>query len=1029
MYERFMREPASPRASFGGFGRSSGLMPRGRRRYNPVRGNFQENKGTVVPKAGSSLRSFLAAFPLAILIVCFAASPAVAQLVSASGFPGVPDKPENLSWGVSQLGGLKRDQKEWAVAGRVMNLAGDFIPGASVQVSPLAAGEFRFFKTDVSGDFQTFYFVTQGFIKDFMVWLTVKKNGFQTAHELIDLGEFPTAVRLPITLRPDEPDANLLSQQDLMVHILPELKSLRLSDGLAAKSQKEYAKGVREFVEKGRPDHSLNDFLNVVKRNPACTKCLTMLALAELDSGDWDGASRHTNEAAQMTVKDPSGGSPESLLLGGVMESWRHNPQEATNFLAWADKIHPKDPLVLREIGRAQLQLRQFDMADAYLERAINAGAGPDARLLRVQALLGEDDLDAANAEMKRYLNGRNPKTLPVESRRIWAMFQNRKEIRTLYAGSNKGKRRIREAEHVDYLQYSAAQLKGLEPAKDQSELKPILAGVGENVAALFRDFQSTTSREEIHQEKLGRKGKVSDAIEGKFRYLCLMPSDPAIPGFTEYRKNMDVEEGPPGGLEQGYMLTSGFASAAIPLILAVSGLSAGSQTKQGPDQSASQLAAQAQSAMRAKDYPQAIAALQKLQAMAPQVAEVHADLGIAFYFEGRFADAVREDRQALRLKPSLEHAQIFLGMSLAESNHCAQAAPYLERDFKRVPDPQLKRMIGNDGVQCAMVLNHPVEAVEYLHALSILFPDDPDLLYLSSHVYPGLSTQAALRLLQAHPGSWQAHQLNAETLAIQGKVKKAMAEYRKVLSLNPRAAGVHYELGMLLLDGPREPDTLQQARHEFEEDLRINPGDAEAAYQLGEMAFEARQWNGAIQYFREAIRISPAIVDARVGLGKALISAGRPGEAVPPLKEAIRLQPRNAEAHYRLSFAYRLTGRAQDGNIDVVIQNMGEPPSLLKNECRSGNHWVSIKLQGRRSNRSAIGARITVWAGGRRQIREVVSGSSYISQSDFRQHFGLGAAPRVDRIEVRWPSGQTETTGATNADQFIVIEEGRGIV
>lgn len=445
-----------------------------------------------------------------------------------------------------------------------MNLAGDFIPGASVQVSPLAAGEFRLLKSDASGDFQTFYFVTQGFIKDFRVWLTVKKKGFRTAHELIDLGEFPTPVRLPITLRPDEPDANLLSQQEVIAHILPQLKSLRSSDGLAAKSQKEYAKGVQEFVDKRRPDRSLNDFLDVVRRNPACAKCLTMLAVAELDSGDWDGAARHANKAAQITVKDPSGGSPGSLLLGGVMESWMHHPQEATNFLAWADKLHPKDPLVLQEIGRAQLQLREYDMADAYLGRAINAGAGPDARLLRVRALLGEDDLAAANAEMKRYLNGRNPKTLPVEARRIWAMVQNGKEINTLYAGSTKGKRRIREAEYVDYLQYSAAELKGLEPAKDQSGLKPILAAVGKNVAALFRDFQSTTSLEEIQQEKLGRNGKPSDSIEEKFRYLCLMPSDPAVPGFTEYRKNIEAGEGLPGGLEKGYMLTSGFASAAL---------------------------------------------------------------------------------------------------------------------------------------------------------------------------------------------------------------------------------------------------------------------------------------------------------------------------------------------------------------------------------------------------------------------------------------------------------------------------------
>lgn len=355
-------------------------------------------------------------------------------------------------------------------------------------------------------------------------------------------------------------------------------------------------------------------------------------------------------------------------------------------------------------------------------------------------------------------------------------------------------------------------------------------------------------------------------------------------------------------------------------LILAVSALSPGSQAKQQSQRSLSQLAAEAQTAMREKAYPRAIAALQSLEAIVPQFAEVHADLGIAYYFMGQFREAVRENSEALKLKPSLVHAQYFLGMSLAEGNRCEQAAPYLEEDFRRVADPQLKRMIGNDGVQCAMALNQPLHAVEYLQALGKLFPNDPDLLYLSSHVYSDLSTHAALRLLQVHPGSWEAHQLNAETLAIQGKSKEAIEEYRKVLALNPRAAGAHYQLGLLLLDGAREADTLRQARQQFDEELASNPGNAEAAYQLGEMAFEARRWSDAIQKFKEAIHINPGIVDARVGLGKALISAGRPQEAMPPLRAAIRLEPTNAEAHYRLAFAYRLTGQTQEAQRELAL-------------------------------------------------------------------------------------------------------------
>jgi len=117
------------------------------------------------------------------------------------------------------------------------------------------------------------------------------------------------------------------------------------------------------------------------------------------------------------------------------------------------------------------------------------------------------------------------------------------------------------------------------------------------------------------------------------------------------------------------------------------------------------------------------------------------------------------------------------------------------------------------------------------------------------------------------------------------------------------------------------------------------------------------------------------------------------------------------------------------DGNIDILIMNQGEPPSLLRNENHSGNHWLSIKVVGTRSNRTAIGARIAVTAGGRRQIREVLSGSSYISQSDLRQHFGLGPVKKAEQIEVRWPNGIVEKVGSIEADQFVTIQEGRGIV
>ncbi len=509
-----------------------------------------------------AFRSYLGflIFVSVILGVCFGARPALAQ-----GPPGaMMAPPEEMNFGVSQMGALARNQKEWAVAGRVMTMSGNFIRGAHVLVSPLQADDRRVLESGASGDFQTVYFLTELYVTDFEVWLTVKKEGFETAHELIHYADFPNPVWLPITLRTEGQDPTLLPRQELISHLVPELQSLGPSDGLLAKSEKEYAKGVREFVGKGRPDLSLDDFYDVARRNPNCAKCRTMLALAELDSGNWDGAARNAESAAQWTLKNTAGGSPEALELAGVMESWLHNPKAATYFLVDAHKLKPSDPLVLQEIGRAQFELGRFEVADTYLSKSIAAGAGPEARLLKVQALLGEGSLDKANAEMRRFLNGRKVETMPIEVRRVWAELQNGKQIRALYAES--GKRKVRTAASFDYLHYTARQLKGLVPAKDQSRLKPILAAVGENVAALFRNFQNTISVEQIRQEQLRRNGKISASRSGKYRYLCLVPSHHSILGFTEYRQNVERGGGLPRGLDRGYMLTSGFASAALVL-------------------------------------------------------------------------------------------------------------------------------------------------------------------------------------------------------------------------------------------------------------------------------------------------------------------------------------------------------------------------------------------------------------------------------------------------------------------------------
>ncbi len=113
------------------------------------------------------------------------------------------------------------------------------------------------------------------------------------------------------------------------------------------------------------------------------------------------------------------------------------------------------------------------------------------------------------------------------------------------------------------------------------------------------------------------------------------------------------------------------------------------------------------------------------------------------------------------------------------------------------------------------------------------------------------------------------------------------------------------------------------------------------------------------------------------------------------------------------------------DGDLDVVVNNLDEAPTLLRNDGGNRRHWLLVQCKGTASNRSAIGARVTVRTGTRTQMQEVRAGSSYLSQNDLRLHFGLGSSVKIDGIEVRWPSGKKERIENVAVDRVLVLEEG----
>jgi len=149
-------------------------------------------------------------------------------------------------------------------------------------------------------------------------------------------------------------------------------------------------------------------------------------------------------------------------------------------------------------------------------------------------------------------------------------------------------------------------------------------------------------------------------------------------------------------------------------------------------------------------------------------------------------------------------------------------------------------------------------------------------------------------------------------------------------------------------------------------------------------------------------------------------LGGGRFEELLDGAGEAI------AEAHASRGVAFG--DFDNDGDIDILIMNINEPPSLLRNDVSGSAHWLKVKLEGTHSNKSAIGATVTAIYGGRRQSQAVMASSGYLSCNDRRLHFGLGTTATVD-LEIAWPNGTRETLKGLRADRLYTVKEGAGVV
>jgi tetratricopeptide (TPR) repeat protein len=370
----------------------------------------------------------------------------------------------------------------------------------------------------------------------------------------------------------------------------------------------------------------------------------------------------------------------------------------------------------------------------------------------------------------------------------------------------------------------------------------------------------------------------------------------------------------------------------------------------QSPDASAvERYSDEGQRALADGRYPEAEAAFEKLRALEPQVAEIHANLGLIYFEERKFEQAVPALRQALKLKPNLAKTDSLLAMSLSELGHYSEALPGLEKGFHRSSDPEVRRMCGLHLERAYTGLQQHGKAVEVAQQLDRLYPDDPEVLYHSGRIYGNYAYLTMGKLVKVAPNSSWRHQAMAEAYESQGN-SAAIDEYREVLKLDPQRPGIHYRLGRTLLARSQKTGSAEdgaEALQEFRKELALDPTNANAAYETGEAHRKAGDLDPAQQFFELALKSYPDFAEAQLGLCAVLMARSRPAEALPHVEKAIAVDPENEVAWYRLSRVQRELGHSaeqqkalaefrrlhQQANQQNLVENLLSPREVTKQE------------------------------------------------------------------------------------------------
>jgi tetratricopeptide (TPR) repeat protein len=336
--------------------------------------------------------------------------------------------------------------------------------------------------------------------------------------------------------------------------------------------------------------------------------------------------------------------------------------------------------------------------------------------------------------------------------------------------------------------------------------------------------------------------------------------------------------------------------------------------TASADDPRVNQLYREAKEEQTSGDQAGAIAKYKSILQIAPGLAAAYNNLGLLYFQQREYRQAVAVLERGLRIHPEMPSASALLGISLYEIGEYKQARPRLEAALRSNPsDKDAELFLANDLIK----LGELEGAARHLQELARRQPQDQEVFYLLGEIYMQLSEQALSKLNVIDPNSVYVHEMSGEIMESMKNYDGAVVEYKKAIEMAPRQAGTHYKLGNTYwLLG--EWDV---AVEQFQAELVNDPTNCKARAQIANIFIAQRMnFDEGLANVDKALASCPDLTQARIDRGRALLKLNRNEEAAHDLEAAERSSPDDPSVHFFLAQAYRTLGRSREAQAEMQV-------------------------------------------------------------------------------------------------------------